>query len=41
MNKQLKESNNDLIVQLDKFNKRIKQLESEKDRECESQTKKD
>lgn len=35
MNKTLKEDNGDLLTQLDKFNKRIKQLEGEKHRELE------
>ena len=35
MNKTLKEDNGDLLTQLDKFNKRIKQLEGEKLRELE------
>lgn len=30
MNKSLKEDNSDILLQLDKFNKRIKQLENEK-----------
>jgi predicted RNase H-like nuclease (RuvC/YqgF family) len=41
MNESLKEDNNALITQLDKFTKRIKQLEGDMIREQESQKTKD
>ncbi len=41
MNKQLKEDNGDLLTQLDKFGKRIKQVEGEVRREQENSGLKD
>lgn len=41
MNSQLKDDNNDLIVQIDKFNKRIKQLDNDKERDQEQREKRE